>query len=81
MVPFPHAPYSSDLALCDFFLFPRMKKDSKLTTLKRSRKTRKELSAISKDEYEKCFEQWKHWWDKCISCKGKYKYKRKTWKG
>ena len=37
------------------------------------KKIRKELSAISKDYYKKkCFEHWKHRWDKCISCNLKY---------
>ncbi|PNF43896.1 hypothetical protein B7P43_G02795 [Cryptotermes secundus] len=29
MTSVPHPPYSPDLALCDFFLFPRMKRDMK----------------------------------------------------
>ncbi|PNF31047.1 hypothetical protein B7P43_G17721 [Cryptotermes secundus] len=29
MTPVPHPPYSPDLAPCDFFLFPRMKRDMK----------------------------------------------------
>ena len=29
MIPLPHASYSPDLAPCDFFLFPRMKRDMK----------------------------------------------------
>ncbi|PNF37916.1 hypothetical protein B7P43_G03887 [Cryptotermes secundus] len=29
MTPVPHLPYSPDLAPCDFFLFPRMKRDMK----------------------------------------------------
>jgi len=28
------------------------------------KKMRKELSVIFKDDFKKCFKQWKHWWDK-----------------
>lgn len=76
MVLLPHAPYSPDLAPCDFFLFPRMKRGMKGQRFDNieevKKKTREELSAISKDDYKKCFEQWKHRWDKCISCNGEY---------
>lgn len=60
MSPLPHAPYSPDLAPCDFFLFPRMKRDMKgqrfddVEAIKK--KTRQELSAITTDEFETCFQ-------------------------
>ncbi|CAH1986807.1 unnamed protein product [Acanthoscelides obtectus] len=34
------------------------------------KKTREELSDISKEDFKKCFEQWKYRWNKCISCSG-----------
>ncbi|CAH2005010.1 unnamed protein product [Acanthoscelides obtectus] len=33
-------------------------------------KTMEELSDISKEDFKKCSEQWKHRWDNCISCSG-----------
>ena len=42
----PHPPYSPDLALCDFFLFPKLKPTSKdiiLGQLKTSRQLRRRL--------------------------------------
>ena len=48
----PHAPYSPDLALCDFFLFPRMKGHRFDNIEEVKKKTRKELWVISKDDYK-----------------------------
>ena len=72
----PQSPYSPDIASCDFFLFPKIKR-----TLKGRRFTAiddiksaslKELKAIAKIEFEKCFEDWKKRWHKCIISNGDY---------
>ena len=69
-------PYSPDLAPCDFFLFPKMKR-----TLKGQRfdtidiikqKSWQELKAIPKEAFVKCFEEWKKRWHKCIISEGDY---------
>ena len=69
-VTMPQPPYSPNMAPCDFFLFPKIKR-----TLKCRRFTAingiksaslKELKAIPKIEFEKCFEDWKKRWHKCI---------------
>ena len=59
-----------------FFLFPRMKRDLKG---KRSQnveevreKTTEALKAITLQEFQNCFEQWKKRWDKCIASQGEY---------
>ena len=69
MVPLPHAPYSPDLAT--FSYFHAWKEAWKDTDLTRKR-TINELPAISKNNYKKCFEQWKRLWDKRVSCNGEY---------
>ena len=75
-VTMPQLPYSPDMAPCDFFLFPKIKR-----TLKGRRFTAiddiksaslKELKAIPKIEFEKCFEDWKKRWHKCIISNGDY---------
>ena len=64
------------MAPCDFFLFPKIKRtlngrrftaigDIKSASLK-------ELKAIPKIEFEKCFEDWKKRWHKCIISNGDY---------
>ena len=75
-VTMPQPPYSADMATCDFFLFPKIKR-----TLKGRRFTAiddfksaslKELKAIPKIKFEKCFEGWKKRWHKCIISNGDY---------
>ena len=70
------APYSSDMAPCDFFLFPKIKR-----TLKGRRFTAiddiksellKELKDIPEIEFEKCFEDWTKRWHKYIISNGDY---------
>ena len=63
-----HAPYSPDLAPCDFFLFPIMKRDLKGKCFQ----TVEEVRAITLQEFQNCFEQWKKHWDKCIDSQGEY---------
>ena len=75
-VTMPQPPYSSDMAPCDFFLFSKIER-----TLKGRRFTAiydikgaslEELKAIPKIEFEKCFEDWKKLWHKCIISNGDY---------
>jgi len=69
-------PYSPDLAPCDFFLFPRMKRDLKGKHFQNveevKEKTTEALKAITLPEFQNCFEQWKKRWDKCIDSQGEY---------
>jgi histone-lysine N-methyltransferase SETMAR len=76
LITMPQPPYSPDMAPCDFFLFPKIKR-----TLKGRRFTSiddiksesvKELKAITKIEFQKCFEDWKKRWHKCIISEGDY---------
>lgn len=71
-----HPPYSPDLAPADFFLFTRLK-----TSLKGERFTNSEaikenatkaLKDISKDDFQKCFEQLYDRWCKCVAAGGEY---------
>lgn len=72
----PQPPYSPDLAPCDFFLFSRIKKHMKGTSFEDTevlkQKTQDELKAIPSEEFERCFDQWKERWHKCILFKGEY---------
>ena len=71
VVELPHPPYSPDLAPCDFFLFPR---------LKRKYQTRKNLSSaifqclnsIPRKDYENAFENWIKRLKLCVSHGGEY---------
>ncbi|KAJ4448840.1 hypothetical protein ANN_00231 [Periplaneta americana] len=69
-------PYSPDLAPCDFWLFPKLK-----TPLKGShfesreeimRNATTELNTIPKEDFQRCFRQWKDRWAKCVHAQGAY---------
>jgi len=69
-------PCSPDLAPRDFFLFPRMKIDLKGKHFQNVEEVREKmteaLKAITLQEFQNCFEQWKKRWDKCIDSQGEY---------
>ncbi|UYV65545.1 hypothetical protein LAZ67_3004659 [Cordylochernes scorpioides] len=62
----PQPPYSPDLPPCDFFLFPKRKRPMKgrryatLDEIKTASK--EELKKIFKNDFLKCFEDWKNRW-------------------
>jgi len=64
-------PYSPDLAPCDFFLFPRLKKVLKEHRFEATEDI-KRLLDIPKDEFAKCFQQWQKQWEKCVAAEGNY---------
>ena len=70
----PQPPYSPDKAPCDLFLFPKIKRTLKgrrfpaIDDIKSA--SLKELKAIPKIEFEKCFEDSKKRWHKCIISTG-----------
>ncbi|UYV60717.1 hypothetical protein LAZ67_1002021 [Cordylochernes scorpioides] len=72
----PQPPYSPDLAPCDFFLFPKLKRPMKgrryatLDEIKTASK--EELKKIFKYDFLKCLEDWKNRWHKCIISHGDY---------
>ena len=72
----PHPPYSPDLAPCDFFLFPRVKKH-----LAGKRYTSREsvgsavyqcMKGIPTEDYENAFKRWIHRLKLCVSNNGDY---------
>ncbi|KAG5347613.1 MOS1T transposase, partial [Acromyrmex charruanus] len=72
----PQPPYSPDLAPCDFFLFPKLKRPMKgrryATIEEIKTASKEELNKITKNDFLKCFEDWKKRWDKCIISDGDY---------
>ncbi|UYV64925.1 hypothetical protein LAZ67_3002462 [Cordylochernes scorpioides] len=72
----PQPPYSPDLVPCNFLLFPKLKRPMKgrryatLDEIKTASK--EELKNIFKNEFLKCFEDWKNRWHKCIISHGDY---------
>jgi histone-lysine N-methyltransferase SETMAR len=72
----PHPPYSPDLAPCDFFLFPKIKKELKNKKYDKvenlARAVQAITSSIPKEEYHKCFENWQRRLQLCIDHDGHY---------
>ncbi|UYV78553.1 hypothetical protein LAZ67_16001984 [Cordylochernes scorpioides] len=72
----PQPPYSPDLAPCDFFLFPKLKRPMKgrryATLDKIKTASKEELKKILKNDFLKCYEDWKNRWHKCIISHGDY---------
>jgi hypothetical protein len=70
------APYSPDIAPCDFWLFPKLKMPLKGARLKSRedimRNVMTQLNTIPKDAFQKCFQQRRDHWDKCVHYQGDY---------
>ena len=71
-----HPPYSPDLSLCDFFLFPMLKKilsGNKYTSRNSLGSAIYQcLQQIPKDNYLSAFRDWVKMLQKCVSVKGDY---------
>ncbi|KAJ4428957.1 hypothetical protein ANN_25953 [Periplaneta americana] len=69
-------PYSPDLAPCDFWLFPKLKtplKGSRFESREEiMRNVTTELNTIPKEDFQRCFRQWKDRWAKCVQAQGAY---------
>jgi transposase len=69
-----HPPYSPDLAPCNFWLFPKLKtalkghRFSEISDIQGHPMTI--LQSIPEEEFQKCFEWWKHRLTKCIGAQG-----------
>ncbi|UYV64811.1 K02A2.6-like [Cordylochernes scorpioides] len=74
----PQPPYSPELAPCDFFLFPKLKRPMKgrryatLDEIKTASKEELKKIKKKKKDFLKCFEDWKNRWHKCIISHGDY---------
>ncbi|KAG5321996.1 MOS1T transposase, partial [Acromyrmex heyeri] len=71
-----HAPYSPDLAPCDFFLFPKIKSALKGTRFESmeevKRKSAELLNVLTKEDFQHCFDQWKKRMERCVARGGEY---------
>ncbi|KAG5331644.1 MOS1T transposase, partial [Acromyrmex charruanus] len=71
-----HAPYSPDLAPCDFFLFPKIKsalKGIRFESMEEvKRKSAELLNALTKEDFQHCFDQWKKRMERCAARGGEY---------
>ena len=72
----PHPPYSPDLAICDFWLFPNLKNKLRGEKYESREELRRAVDRylwdMSRDGLHHVFRAWVEWWDKCKLCKGHY---------
>jgi len=72
----PHPLSSPDLAPCDFFLFPQLKKTMKGRRFDDVEEIQanamRQMRAITKSDYQRCFCQWQEPWNKRIQAQGHY---------
>lgn len=72
----PHPPYSPDLAPCDFFLFPKIKKELGGMRFERIQELARAVISItnniSQEDYFNCFQDWRRRLRRCIEVKGEY---------
>jgi len=72
----PQPPYSPDLAPSDFWLFPKLKlplRGHRFDSIEEIQTaSKKVLMAIPEIDFNRCFEDWKKRWHKCIVSGGDY---------
>ena len=70
------APYSPDIAPCDFWLFPKIKKKLKGKVFNSNEEiinaVNAELDKLKKQDFEDCFQKWIYRLKKCIEINGDY---------
>ncbi|VVC45369.1 Hypothetical protein CINCED_3A014589 [Cinara cedri] len=71
-----HASYSPDLALCDFYLFPKVKsalKGIRFESMEEvKQKSTELLNGLTKTDFQHCLEQWKKQMKRCVARGGEY---------
>ena len=72
----PHPPYSPDLAPCDFWLFPRIKKHLKGKKFDSNSEVEeglhKVLGDVEENEFKEALQNWFVRMEKCIDANGGY---------
>ena len=70
MAVIPHPPYSSDLAHCEFFLFPKMKlilKGRRFDTIEEIQaESQRVLDTLIEKDFQEAFQKWRRRWDRCL---------------
>jgi hypothetical protein len=67
-----HPPYSPDLALNDFWLFPKIKSVQNIEDIQKKNMTMASKAIPQQKKFQKCSQQWQHRYTKCIAAQGAY---------
>jgi len=76
IIALPQPPYSSDLAPCNFFLFPKLKlqrKGRRFDTVEEiQQESQNVLGRLREQHFQHAFQQWQWRWDRCFAAQGDY---------
>ena len=72
----PHPPYSPDLASCDFWMFPRPKRELRGCRFEDVEEMKeavtKALDTFTLEDYQQAFKKWLERYNKCVEAGGSY---------
>ena len=71
----PYAPYSPDLAPCDFWLFPKLKEKLRgccYETIEMKETVMKVIDTLTQEDFHGAFQKLLEWYNKCIAAGGDY---------
>ena len=68
----PQPPYSSNLAPCDFWLFPKLRgcRDETIEEMKET--VTKVTDTLTQEDFPVAFQKLFEWYNKCIAARGDY---------
>ena len=67
-----HPPYSSDLAPCDFWLFPKLRGCHYETIEEMKEAVTKAIDTLTQEDFHGAFQKLLEWYYKCIAAGGDY---------
>ena len=68
----PHPPYSTDLAPCDFWLFPKLRGYRYETIGEMKEAVTKVIDTLTQEDFHGAFHKLLEWCNKCIAAGGGY---------
>ena len=68
----PQPPYSSDLAPCDFWLFPKLRGCHYETIEGMKKAVMKVIDTLTQEDFHGAFQKLLEWYNKCIAAGGDY---------
>ena len=76
MTTVPHPAYSPDLALWDFYVFPKTKlwlKGRRFASIEEVQaESQQILNTLTPADFNECFQKWQNCWDHCTQAQGDY---------
>ena len=68
----PHPPYSPDLAPCDFWLFPKLRRCRYVTIEDMKEAVTKVIDTLTQEDFHRAFQKLLELYNKCIAAGGDY---------